>query len=94
MAAELQKAAIEAIRRAHQGLSLAREEVNRIKAIIFRGKSDNELAVNNLKLATKVRDKMMRLQAKALKNAIKMREHLKKAKNLFKLMKTNYLEHQ
>ena len=57
--------------------------MNRIKAIIFRGKSDNALAVNNLKLATKVRDKMMRLQAKALKNAIKMRELFKKAKNLF-----------
>ena len=41
-----------------------------------------------------MRDKMMKLQAKALKQAIKAREWLKQAKNFFELTKTNYLEHK
>ena len=66
-------------------------EVEKIKAFIFKLNTDVDLASKQLKLSTIVRDKMMKLQALALKKAIKAREWLKKAKNFFELTKTNYL---
>ena len=90
----LQQAALYDLDRAFHAIQKVQEEINQHKNHLLKIRTDVALAEKSLILGTILRVKLFKIQAKALKKVIRAKQYLIKAKNLFELMTTNYLEHK